>query len=339
MVLAYYSFKKYEENIVYTESFGQLDDEIGWVLRPRATARVYFESRVTGTTFYDFRVYTNADGLRSASVDSPTPAKGVVAAGDSWVFGTGVDYADSFAARLSAGLGMPVANLGVPAHGTAQTILLLQRHITQLAPKVVVHPNFGLWARSVCRGSSRPHDLLEPCFWKDPSTGAVSMLTPSPGYFSRMSKLGVYPGGWMTAGHNTWAYYLISRPVIQFQQLLTRLGLKSGQFAEDDISTPDRILILRATLERFLQLALKHDFVFVLLDPPGEYADAVSDLLPQYSSRLVYLGQDVGTEARAHSAHIPADRRSVPGDGHFTGEYMASWMEVIAPRVKAVLSR
>ena len=124
MVIAYYSFKKYEENVVYTESFGQLDDEIGWVLRPRASARVHFESRVTGTTFYDFRVYTNAGGLRSASVDSPTPAKGVVAVGDSWVFGTGVDYSDSFAARLSAGLGMPVANLGVPAHGTAQTILL-----------------------------------------------------------------------------------------------------------------------------------------------------------------------------------------------------------------------
>jgi hypothetical protein len=337
LTLGYYSFKKLEENVVYTEGFGQLDGEIGWVLRPNASARVYFRSRMTGETYYDYRVYTNRDGLRASSVPSETPAGGIAAVGDSWTFGTGVDYADTFPAQLSQKLGVPVANLGVPAHGTAQSILLLKRTIGLIAPKIVVHANFGLWARSVCRGPTRPNDILEPCFWKNSSSGLLELLVPESGHVERMSRLGVYPGGWMTAGHNTWSYYLISRPVIQLQQLLIRIGLRSGQFAEDDITTPDRALILEAALENFLAMAVRFDFKFVLLDPPGEYEAAAAKLAPKFGSRFLYLGTRVGEEAHAAASVVPAERRVVPGDGHFTGEYMSRWLDAVAPKMRAIV--
>jgi hypothetical protein len=338
LVLGYYTYKKLEENVVFTESFGRLDSEIGWVLRPRANSHVFHRSRFTGETFYDIHVRTNAEGFRAASVDEPIVPGGVAAVGDSWTFGTAVDHAAAYPTQLAARLGVPVANLGVPGHGTAQTILLLQRHVARLAPKAVIHVNLGLWARSICRGATRPTDILKPCFWRDPTSGAAELLAPEPGQVEASAARGVYPGGWLTAGHNTWTYYLISRPMIRIDQTLARLGLKSGQVSEDDPNTPDRGPILKASLDRFLTLAERHGFVFVLLDPDGDYSEAVRELTPRPTERLIYLGRPIAAEIAARVAHIPPERQRVPRDGHFTGEYMAGWVDVLAPRVRAALN-
>lgn len=338
-VTGYYAYRKIEENIVYTQPFGQLDDEIGWVLKPRVLSGVSHRSRLTGEVFYDVEVTTNALGFRSATAEDPIAAGSILAVGDSWTFGVAVNYGESYPAQLSARLKMPVANLGVPAHGTAQTILLLERQAARLRPKVVVHVNLGLWARSVCRGHERPANILKPCFWRSPTKGEVELVRPPPGHVTEMARLGVYPGGWLTAGHNTWTYYLISRPVVRLTQLAARLGLTSGPVAEDDPGSADRAAVLHDALGHFLRLAQAHDFVFVLFDPGNDYAQAAKDLADRFAGRLVYLGADVHKrEVEPRTASIAPERRQVPRDGHFTGAYMAAWVDVLVPRIAHVLA-
>jgi hypothetical protein len=150
-----------------------------------------------------------------------------------------------------------------------------------------------------------------------------------------MAARGVYPGGWLTAGHNTWTYYLVSRPYVRTMQFLARLGLISGQIAEDDPDPEYRQAILAYALERFMQLAHRHNFTFVLFDPKGDYADAAAE---RAGDRLIYLGPDeAAAEVTPRLAKIPRERQVVPGDGHYTGEYMAVWADLLASRIAPLL--
>ncbi|MEX0753219.1 MAG: hypothetical protein WD073_09890 [Xanthobacteraceae bacterium] len=338
-VVGYYTYRKLEDNVVVTEPFGKLDDELGWVLKPRVDARVYHQNRWTGAYYYDTRVRTNGDGFRARSTDEQTAVETAAAIGDSWTFGTAVNNEETYPSQLAERLGVPVVNLGIPAYGLAQVILLLERQVERLKPKAVLHVNKGLWARSVCRGEAPPQQILKPCFWRGP-TGAYQLVTPSPGHVQEMAARGIYPGGWLTAGYNTWTYYLISRPVVRFMQLLARFGLISGQIAEDDLNPPQRAAMLGYALERLLRLAERHDFVFILYDPDGDYAEAASSLSVRYGKWFAYMGPAVAkAEVLPLVAKIPRERQTVPRDGHFTGEYMAAWAAVFAPRVAAALAR
>lgn len=108
------------------------DAELGW----RMAAN--WRTRHHGADF-DVAVVTDAGGLR---VPQTAPNRGrrggLVVAGDSLTFGWGVEAEDSFAERLGAAFGLPVANLGVPGYGTDQTLLALKRQMPELDPDCVV---------------------------------------------------------------------------------------------------------------------------------------------------------------------------------------------------------
>ena len=53
-------------------------------------------------------------------------------------------------------------------------------------------------------------------------------MVPPPGRVQRWGAWGVLPGGMIGGGEVTWPYFLISRPVVQVNHLLARLGLISG---------------------------------------------------------------------------------------------------------------
>lgn len=339
-VSSYYAYRKLTENVVYSETFGKLDDELGWILRPHAESRVFLKNRATGETYYDVWIHTNEDGFRSAAPQDMSPANAVLAIGDSWTFGTAVNYPDSYPAQLAARLGIGVANMGVPAHGLAQTVLLLERHLKRLKPRAVVHVNLGLWIRSICHGTTRPQAILKPCYWRNPDTGQILLVTPPPGHVERMATAGVYPGGWLTAGHNSWAYYLVSRPVARASQLLAQIGVLSGPVSDDDTQTSDRDAVLEHALQHFLDLAWRNDFTFVLFDPRGDYTSVASDVGNGRRARLIYVGPDeIAREMEPMITQLPEERRRVRGDGHYTGEYMAAWADALARRLMPILSR
>ena len=104
-----------------------------------------------------------------------------------------------------------------------------------------------------------------------------------------MASRGVYPGGWLTAGNSTWAYYLVSRPITKIKQLLTAVGLFPGHQTEYDNDPLLGALARKHELNRYLDLARRHGFMFLLVDPYGNYAEAARELQGTYGKELSYF--------------------------------------------------
>lgn len=81
------------------------------------------------TLTYDRRGYRNATELDRADI---------VLIGDSYVEGSFVSDDQVVSSLLQAGLGRPVANLGVAGYGTAQELIVLNRDAMALQPRVVI---------------------------------------------------------------------------------------------------------------------------------------------------------------------------------------------------------
>ncbi len=336
-VWSYYGYQKVSAPATNEGSYGQIDGELGWILKPGSRSRYYMTDRVTGAAYFDSTVYTNAAGFRAPRPDAAAAAPGgVLAIGDSWTFGYAVDYDESYPAQLERLLGRDVVNMGVPAYGSAQVLLLLERHIEQLRPTHVIHLNLGLWNRSLCHGDTRPQHILKPCFWWNSDPGEVELVAPREGYVEGFAAKGVLPGGWLTAGNDSWAYYLVSRPAAKLKQSLTAAGLMPGHRSEYDA---DPILGQRAlefTLDRLAELAARHDFTLVLVDPPGDYAAARDKLAGALGPQLAYISPADWAEEvdRPASALVPADR-TIPKDGHYGPGMNRLIAEVVARRMAA----
>ncbi len=94
------------------------------VLRPGAEARV-------GGPRGPYRVATDGLGIRAArAAAAPAPAGGWLAVGDSQVLGMGLDWHDTFAARLSE-RGLSLRAAGVPGYGVEDAL----EHAADLAPR------------------------------------------------------------------------------------------------------------------------------------------------------------------------------------------------------------
>jgi hypothetical protein len=129
--------------------------ELGWVLAPSARTR-------HRTAEFDVSIETNAGGLRE-SVDYPRQrvpgSRRVVALGDSFGFGYGVEQPESYAERLEAELeATEVLNLGVMGYGVDQMLLLLRERGLAYRPDVVL---VGLFEGDVFR-TARSYQLVYP---------------------------------------------------------------------------------------------------------------------------------------------------------------------------------
>ena len=94
---------------------------------------------------------TNSAGFRGREFSEASTAKDFIVAvvGDSYAFGYGVEYADSFPAIIerelsSSGTPAKVFDLAVPGYNTAEELATLQEFALQLHPDLVLlsyHPN------------------------------------------------------------------------------------------------------------------------------------------------------------------------------------------------------
>ncbi len=266
-------------------------------------------------------IFTDSKGFRAARPGGEPPKGAILTIGDSWTFGFAVDHQESYPYHLSRLLRRPVVNLGVPGYGAAQTLLLLERHVEALEPRTVVYLTYGLWARSVCYGDTRPRAALKPCFWLNPESNQVALVTPEPGFVQAQAARGIYPGGYLTAGQDSWSYYLISRPFIKVRQLLVRAGLLAGPASDLDEDSEIAGQVVAATLDRLLRGSRHHRFTLVLVDPVGYYQELIDELPASRRANLIYVtAADWNHEVGAPAADLPAGRRRVPRDGHFTDE-------------------
>lgn len=97
---------------------------------------------ITGHPDYDFHVRTNSlgyegIGFRDDGVNDPAP---IIAVGDSFTWGDGIDNDKTWVERLEIESGRDVVDLGMSGYGSQQILRLLQKYGLPLKPRLI------LWA-------------------------------------------------------------------------------------------------------------------------------------------------------------------------------------------------
>lgn len=115
----------------------RFDPELGWSYIPSKSVTQQF-----GADHRDIPMYFDDLGCRvpASGYHADRSAPTALFVGDSFTFGHGVTYEESFVGRLAnrADFPLQVVNLGVQAYGTDQSLLLLKRQFRKFNTKVVV---------------------------------------------------------------------------------------------------------------------------------------------------------------------------------------------------------
>lgn len=312
-VQAYYLYAYLTFPAYYCNSFAALDSEIGWIPAPNSESCIGGFNPETGEVAFEASVFINADGARTASADTQTGTGDLLILGDSWTFGYGLDWSQTFAAQLEQRHARRTALFASPAFSGAQALLLGRRALPLVQPKVIVYLEMGFWMRAVCTGSTRPMNVLKPCYWTDQG-GDVHLVTPTGDAVESAARWSQYPGGAIGAGHMTLDYFLISRPLAKLDQGLVRLGLRSGfgddfgpQAPQDELDA-----IRRAQYDDLRRLAEDSGARLLLIDPFEFYA---SFDRPEF---ITYLGKaDWDRDITGPIADLPEEDIYVPYDNHY----------------------
>jgi len=109
------------------------DREIGWRMRPR-------HEFVVDTAEYHVAYRSNAEGFRDErAADAPDAERSIALVGDSFAFGQGVPFEQTFGALLEAGLpGTRVYNLAMPGFGMDQIWRTVKAVALPLRPELVI---------------------------------------------------------------------------------------------------------------------------------------------------------------------------------------------------------
>lgn len=117
-------------------AFARFDTELGWSYIPN-------KSSIQKTENITTPVYFDKNGFRvprpDTQLDSFKPS--VLFIGDSFTFGHGLSYEESFVGKFDALIGSQyqIVNLGVQGYGSDQTLLALKKYLNKFNAKVVIY--------------------------------------------------------------------------------------------------------------------------------------------------------------------------------------------------------
>jgi hypothetical protein len=124
--------------VLLENPLARFDADLGWSYIPNQSLVEQFgaQRRKVPVYFDDLGCRVRGPGLRS---DRSAPT--VLFVGDSFTFGHGVTYEESFVGRLASMPDFPLqaVNFGVQGYGTDQSLLLLKRQFKNFNTKVVVY--------------------------------------------------------------------------------------------------------------------------------------------------------------------------------------------------------
>ena len=325
-----YGYKKLNYSFEFGERFSSLDDELGWTLKKNASTYIRGKSYLTGETFFDSSVYTDALGFRSQNPGTqPTPG-GIVAIGDSWTFGYCVNYEETYPYFLEELSNTPVTNLGIPAYGAGSTYGLINRHVAELQPKLVVYLTSNLWHSSLSTVYPSPDSgySLFPYFYYDEKMNRAGIKFPAPGAVSKAAEEGFYPGGSLTAGYKKFDY-LWNIKVPQILSLARSYLPKftsptSSQTNQEIKRDPFRLnKILEYELELYGDLSALHQFKLLIIDFSNEeyYSLLVEKFNKKHPDRkIMFIGQKEFQEkafTKGINIGLSPKEIRVPKDGHW----------------------
>ena len=323
----YFVYKKLSLSYDYCKSFGKIDTEIGWTLKKNISSCLTLSNSISGEVFFDTEIFTDINGFRSAASGSNVISS-ILAIGDSWTFGYGVNQDETYPFFLSRLLGEPVHNSGVPAYGSASNYLYAKSNIEKLRPKTVIYLTLGMFRRSVClkpwkdyekvsleTGFSMHQKQLIPCYLIDQNTLKVKLMKPLPLIVNESVDKNIYPGGSLTAGYDSfWKYVFFTKPKLAIQSIKERFGLATVK----NSSLFEEYYFKKHELNALLDLAYEYNFQLVLIDPISEYKQLILNNDVNNIKNLLYIGQEKWTESVLDkSIGLPPEDISVPMDGHF----------------------
>jgi hypothetical protein len=111
----------------------ELDPLVGWTIGPDRVATTEWSSEFNVT----YRSAQSGFRVRDAAMDESRSVP-VVFIGDSFTFGDGVEYEETFAFRVGEALSVPIRNLGMSGFGVDQIWQTFVHFGRQLEPRVVV---------------------------------------------------------------------------------------------------------------------------------------------------------------------------------------------------------
>lgn len=123
---------------VSEDALARFDRELGWSYIPNRSATQEFGQERRKVTMYFDDLGLRVAGTRDHA-DPASPS--VLFVGDSFTFGHGVTYEESFIGQLRSRPDFPfqVINLGVQGYGTDQALLLLKRQFQKFKVEAVVY--------------------------------------------------------------------------------------------------------------------------------------------------------------------------------------------------------
>lgn len=337
LVLGRYTYGKLTFREHFCSSFGQLDNEIGWVHKENFESCMGVHAKFNRShVYHESAIYTDKNGFRSAQVGGDSPHNAVMFIGDSLTFSYNVPIEDSFPAIFSELTNEPIVNTGSPAYGGAQVVALTQRWVGKLKPKALVYFENGDWIRGVCKGETRPRFIMKPCYWVRPDGGA-ELVRPPENHVKQMAAWGLRPGGMVGVGEDTWSYFLISRPLAKIKQMLVRLGLMSGMPNDFIVVGMDGTPARRALLKDLLDIARSAKSPLILLDKIDAYGEFINELSDADQEWLLYVSQVEWTKEVTNPASLlPKNEIHVP---HDTGHYAVGVNRLIAQLVKSEFAK
>jgi hypothetical protein len=319
--ISYYAFAKLTYTAYVCGSFAKLDGQIGWVHKPSVSSCLGGRDPWSSAPpWFEASVYTDANGFRAARPGAATPHGGIITAGDSWTFGYGVTFEESYPGRLERLSGVPVINMASPAYSSAQGLLLAERWVGRLRPSAVVYLEVDQWQRNVCVGSYRPSAVLKPCYWLPPGGAQAELVLPPAGRVEHWAAWDVLPGGMIGPGEMTWPYFLVSRPVTQVLNLLVRLGLISG-FAHDFAAPMGDHAVMRGPfLVQLGRVAEAANVPVLFVDVNDFISPEMIQALPPRQAVLIHrIGKEQWQrEVLQPAALLPASEQAIPHDPHFS---------------------
>ena len=238
-------FSKLTQSYSYCNSYGQKDVQLGWVLKKSHESCLSFKNYLAGKTYFESKIILNQYGFRDyKKINNESPE--IIFIGDSWTFGYGINYQDTFASIVQTKTGLNVLNIGVPNYSSLQALYLYKRHLNNFNPKLIIFLNPEILSRALC--SKENYRLtLEPCYTI--IDNEVKIIFPNEEFLNNSIAQNKYPSGFHTAGYNFYEYYFLYKPKYIFNKLLLKIGILSNNNKPDvnvDYFNKDELKLIKS---------------------------------------------------------------------------------------------